>query len=354
MTAFSLHMAKRYAVLSIFAAFIAGCAGATTSRPFLGAALDGYPVTSGMLRNVGEEFPVKPEIIVFFLQWPKPPETADFPSTSLDAVFSSGAIPCVTWEPMYYMDGQEIVIDHRMILEGKYDSYIRGFARGAKRWGRPFIIRFAHEMNLSRYHWGTSGNEYGPSSPEIYRRMFRYVVDTFRNEGASNVLWAFSPNAESAPNVEYDRAAAWNRIANYYPGDGYVDILGIDGYNWGLSKTKEKDGWDSRWLSFEKTFMSARLQLRELSKRKPLVIFETATTAKGGDKTLWIREAFATAAEWELQGLVWFQVNKEEDWRIGAVSPVLVPVRNGASPQEWLRDIAGVTHSTATGKEGRK
>ena len=58
-------------------------------------------------------------------------------------------------------------------------------------WGKPVIIRFAHEMNLNEYHWGTLEAEYGQKSPEIYIKMFRYVVQFFKDEKVDNVLWAF-------------------------------------------------------------------------------------------------------------------------------------------------------------------
>lgn len=317
---------------------ISGCGGMKGAPPFLGVALEGHPITTQKLELVTREFPVPPEIVLFYLQWPSSPERNNFPTMSLDAIRDAGAIPCLTWEPMYYEGDQEHTIGNRLILDGNYDPYITAFALEAKRWGTPFIIRFAHEMNLSRYHWGTAKAHYGPASPDLYRRMHRHVVDIFRRQGATNVLWAFAPNAESVPDLSYDADAGWNRIANYYPGNDYVDILGVDGYNWGTSKTMTRDGWESRWLSFGEIFTSPLRQLRELSPHKPLIVFETASTGQGGDKDRWLREALGTAAEWEVDGFVWFQVKKEEDWRIGKGALPDFPLREGQS-QKWLQGI---------------
>lgn len=330
----------RHSLLALFlgAALLAGCNGKNRSAPFLGVALAGYPVTPAKLESVRREFPVTPEIVVFFLQWPPTPDGRDFPTASLEAVWATGAIPCITWEPMYRDGDREVAIEHRLI-EG-YDPYIRDFALKAKQWGKPFIIRFAHEMNLARYHWGTGKEEYGPASPEIYRGMFRHVVDIFRQAGATNVLWAFVPNAESVPDERYESTASWNRIAGYYPGDDYVDILGVDGYNWGTTKTVARDGWDSRWLTFGEIFSAPVRQLRELSTKKPLIVFETASVAQGGDKEGWFRDAVRTTAEWGVRGMVWFQENKEEEWRISGATLPDRPVRQGNAPQEWLRGIA--------------
>lgn len=319
--------------------FLAGCGAVKVSPPFLGVALDGYPVTSQRVQSLHREFPVAPEIVLFYLQWPKAPQGDDFPNAALDAIWDAGAVPCLTWEPMYHEDGREHAIDHRLVLDGSYDRYIAAFAAGAKRWGKPFIIRFAHEMNLSRYHWGTSKERYGPDSPVIYRRMHRHVVDLFRREGAANVLWAFVPNAESVPAPDHDGSAGWNRIANYYPGSGYVDILGMDGYNWGTSKTMERDRWESRWLTFGELFSAPARQLRELSAQKPLMVFETASTAQGGDKERWFREAVATAEELGVSGVVWFQVQKEQEWRIDGGACPGMTLRRELGPQQWLRRL---------------
>ncbi len=196
-----------------------------------GFTLDGYPITEERLKTLTAETGMRPGLIVFFLQWPPPgdSERPHFPEESLRAIEKTGAIPCITWEPMHLIDGKEVVIEARNILKGDYDRYIVSFARAAKLWGKPFMVRFAHEMNIERYHWGVEKREYGPESAALYRDMYRYVVSIFRAEGARNVLWVFCPNAESLPNASYDATAGWNVMRNYYPGDEYVDVLGIDG-----------------------------------------------------------------------------------------------------------------------------
>jgi len=339
----SLLLQWRTLLPTLLVMLISGCGGMKVSPPFLGVALDGYPITAQKLESEAREFPVSPEIVLFYLQWPSSPERSNFPTSSLDVIWNAGAIPCLTWEPMYYEGDREHAIDHRLIIDGNFDQYITTFALEAKRWGKPFIIRFAHEMNLSRYHWGTSKEQYGADSPDIYIKMYRHVVDIFRREGAANVRWAFVPNAESVPDVSYDSSADWNRIANYYPGNGYVDILGVDGYNWGTSKSVARDGWDSHWISFRELFSSPIRQLKEISPHKPLIIFETASTSQGGDKDYWFREGLETASEWGLEGLIWFQVKKEEDWRIGSGTLAGFPLRQGQS-QRWLQSVSDAGH----------
>lgn len=315
--------------------------GATSPQTpfFWGLALDGYPITPKLLEETEKETRLHAQLVVFFLQWPSSPKAGGFPGESLNAIWEHGAIPCVTWEPMCYENGKERMITHQQILNGEYDAYIKDFAKEAKRWERPFIIRFAHEMNLSRYHWGSDVSGYGPKSPEIYRETFRYVVTLFREAGALNVLWAFCPNVESVPNTSFDPTAAWNQVGNYYPGNDYVDIMGMDGYNWGTTRTREKHGWDSRWRSWQEIFSPLYDELKSLSSKKPLFVFETATVSNGGKKSAWIKDACTAIRERNVQGIAWFQVKKEEDWRINSENDdvYLTAIRAGTSnSQQWI------------------
>jgi mannan endo-1,4-beta-mannosidase len=317
--------------------------GRTAGDPLLwGFALDGYPIRAETIERVERETGLHAQIVEFFLQWPAAGAAGPFPRESLDAVWSRGAIPVVTWEPMYYKEGREIVVPQAEILGGRYDSFVDSFAREAKAWGRPFMIRFAHEMNISRYHWGTEEREYGPKSPEVYRDMFRYVVSRFRKAGVRNVLWVFCPNAESVPNASYDPTASWNQARRYYPGDEYVDVLGMDGYNWGTTRTKEKHGWNSHWKSFRELFQPIYEELRGLSPQKPLLVFETASAGRGGNKTAWIQESLFTLDGWDVQGCVWFQAEKEVDWRIqsGVDLSHVAEIRSRTSwPLHWIRRL---------------
>jgi hypothetical protein len=318
--------------------------GDHTGPPLWGFALDGYPLSGERLKEVEKETGLPSRIVVFFLQWPSLSggASSDFPEGTLNAVRDSGAVPCLTWEPMYYENGHERMVPYKNIIEGRYDSYILEFARRARLWEKPFMVRFAHEMNLDRYHWGTDKPSYGPGGPDIYKRMFRHVVGLFRKAGAKNVLWVFCPNAESVPNVSHDATATWNRVANYYPGDEYVDILGMDGYNWGTSRTEEKHGWKSRWQSFEEIFRSIYRELQTLAPHKPVIVFETASVSQGGDRLKWIRDALTTAEKWKLMGVVWFQVNKDDDWRINSDDHRLYidMIREKVSFRlDWIKDL---------------
>ncbi len=321
----------------------AGASPPSGSSPFFGVALGGFPISPARLAEVKKAIRLAPTVVLFYLQWPASPREMMFPQSSLDAIWQQGAVPCLSWEPMYYRQGQEVMVDHERIVGGEYDPYLEEFAKKAKSWGKPLLIRFAHEMNLERYHWGSSDkSKYGFGSPEIYQSMFRYVVTYFRKMGVENVWWVFCPNSESLPDPGRDQAS-WNRASNYYPGDGYVDILGMDGYNWGTTQTVKKDGWQSQWRTFRDIFEPLYRELKALSPRKPIIVCEIASTDQGGDKSTWIKEAWTTAQAWEVKGLIWFQLKKEVDWKISSGTRYsYVPVILGAmSAPAWINEWKG-------------
>lgn len=80
--------------------------------------------------------------------------------------------------------------------------------------GFPIVFRPLHEMNGGWFWWGSRLE----GGPETYRRAFQLLVDYMR-ERTDLVLFCWSP----------DKALA----TDYYPGDDYVDVIGIDGYGAG-------------------------------------------------------------------------------------------------------------------------
>jgi hypothetical protein len=285
-------------------------------------ALDGFPITAQRLARVRAATGIPPRMVVFFLQWPAPDGAGAMPLASiiatLEAIRAAGALPVLTWEPMYLdAHGKERAIPAAKILGGEYDAYVAALARGVAQWGGPVVMRLAHEMNLERYHWGTSREDFGPRSPELYQRIHRHVVDLCREKGADNMRWAFCPNAESMPHPQW-HGAAWNTATAYWPGADYVDVLGMDGYNWGTSQTKAQHGWQSRWQSFAQIFGPLKGELLALAPHKPLVVFETSCALAGGERGPWMEQALSRCQAWGVRGLGWFQAKKEVDWRLMA------------------------------------
>lgn len=285
-----------------------------SKMPF-GIAIDGDP-SSKTISAFKDSTGIAPRFVVVFQSWPSAPAAFQSPRPAIDSIRATGAVPVLTWEPWDTSRGPEpSVIPAADIFDGKWDAYIDRWLGELKASGTEVWVRFAHEMNTTRYHWGVAdAARFGPDAPFLYRRMFRHVVGRARTLGAHNIKWVFCPNSESVPNPRWTQGASWNRASRYYPGDEYVDILGMDGYNWG--DTIRTADWKSSWQSFEQIFAPLRSELLDTAKDRPLFVFETACANTGGDKNLWIRAALETARAWHLAGISWFDVNKDTDWRL--------------------------------------
>lgn len=234
----------------------------------------------------------KPALIMWFQSWSEPL----FYRSQLMAVQRRGAAPVITWSP----DSTDYRGPLLRILSGAEDSYIHASAVSARKWGKPIFIRFAHEMNGSWSSWGPGrvGN-----SPERYVAAWRHVVAIFRKEGAKNVQWVWSPNIYG--NVP--------RFEKYYPGDAWVDWMGLSGYNFAAAR-------GVRWRSFKSLFADSYDALTGLAD-KPLMVSETASAEGGGDKAEWITEGLTRDLPERLprvRALVWFNHAKEADWRINS------------------------------------
>lgn len=252
----------------------------------LGQELDAYTGSAG-----GKA----PAVVMDYRDWA---HTPDFPTDFANLVVSRGATPMLTWEPWDYSAGVNQP-SYRLatISAGTYDVLVKRWAAEIKTWGRPLLLRFAHEMNGNWYPWDESVN--GNASGQ-YVTAYRHVVSLFRAAGATNVTWVWSPN------VSYPGTTALSKL---YPGDSYVDWTALDGYNFGTTAP-------SGWLSFEQIFGPSIGQVQALSK-KPLMIAEVASAEQGGDKAGWITDFFSRlAARPEIRAYVWFNHAKEADWRI--------------------------------------
>ena len=214
-------------------------------------------------------------------------------SNEMTNLRATGQTPMVTLEP-YDQDISQIA-------SGSYDSYLREQAQVAKSWGAELMIRFAHEMNGTWYPWAGSN-----SSPSTYVDAWRHVVSVFRAEGVTNVKWVWAPNIQEGSKYP---------ISPYFPGDEWIDVVGLDGYNWGSGS------WASgSWDSLQTVFSTSYSIVTQLSS-KPVIITETSSSEAGGDKAAWIRSGFMTAIPQSfprVTAAIWFDKAQEDDWRINS------------------------------------
>ncbi len=260
----------------------------------------------------------KVDILSFYEAWGngRRPDVA-----GIESCLRQGFVPMVTWEPWRLgtsktnrrpEDQREYSLE--ALVSGRYDEYVREWASDLTHLSSPIFLRPMHEMNGNWYPWcgKVNGNK-----PQDYVAAWRYIRSIFRETGSDSVVWVWSPYAESVPDVSD------NLPERYFPGAEDVDWLALDGYNWGVSRE-----W-SQWRTFEEIFGEGYARLSRLDPGKLLMIAETGCAEEGGNKALWIQGAADALRNrfTAVKALVWFNVNKECDWRIESSQESLTAFR---------------------------
>lgn len=203
------------------------------------------------------------------------------------------------------------------ITSGSADDEIEDWADNVRDWGHPLFLSFAHEMNGWWYPWGTAtAPPDKPPTPigntfQAYKEAWRRVHGIFKRKNANNVTWVW------APNVVFPGSTP---LTDLYPGDDYVDWVGVSGYNWGTtSNSGATQPTDSSWQMFADVFDATLTELETITS-KPLLITETASAedvAIPARKAEWITDFFEQlAARPNIRGFVWFNIDKEAPWLI--------------------------------------
>ncbi|MEO9028581.1 MAG: glycosyl hydrolase [Ktedonobacteraceae bacterium] len=229
---------------------------------------------------------------------------AEFPVDWANTVRQRGSLPMITWLPWvdksYPESNNEPDYALKNIISGKFDTYITRWAKEAKGWKRPLFLRFAPEMNGNWVPWaeGLNGNKVGE-----YVQAWKHVHDIFTTVGATNVTWIWCPN------INFYESTS---VAELYPGDTYVDWIGLDGFNWGTTTQ------GSKWSKFSQVFLPTYSQITKMT-QKPIILAETGSVGQGGNKADWVTNAYSVAQSKyfpNVKAIAWFNQVTQEDWRI--------------------------------------
>lgn len=177
-----------------------------------------------------------PAVVVTFVDLPMTGEERELTDLAMFQARQAGSMLLLTLEPV---DGLDAVTDDVVAdLVDMVDDYSRQ--------GVPVLIRFAHEMNGSWYAWG--------QQPHAYLERFRAVADAV-HDGAPGAAMVWAPNygggypfaggefaarpgSRDARLLDTDGNGRVDRrddpYAPYWPGEEYVDWVGMSVYHWGL------------------------------------------------------------------------------------------------------------------------
>jgi hypothetical protein len=198
-----------------------------------------------------------------------------FPSGVFTNIRAFGSIPMVSWGSSSLQDGEsgtstDSAFTLADVAKGDFDAYLTAWAQAAKAWGQPFFLRFDWEMNGDWFIWGDATNS---NTPAEYVAAWRHVHDIFTKVGATNATWVWCPNVNYA-------GAPDSNLADFYPGDAYVDWTCLDGYN-SASSLSSTQSWDQ---VAESTYD----EITAIAPAKPLMIGEFGSTTAGGTRPLWL------------------------------------------------------------------
>ncbi len=228
--------------------------------------------------NLGQRL----DIVHWFMSW-----NNSWDENLVNSASQGGRLPMISWEAV----GAPL----EEIAAGHYDSYIQSWAEGIKAHEGLVYLRPFPEMNGEWTPWN--------GQPELFVAVWRRMVTIFDEAGTQNVRWVWAPNVTDEPRIDS------NLMELYYPGEAYVDVLALDGYNWGTSRT-----W-SEWTRFEDVFAQPYERIAKLG-NQPIWLAEVASSEDGGNKAQWISEMFESTAFPRLEALVWFNEDKETSWNV--------------------------------------
>lgn len=239
------------------------------------------PGSTGQLDAFASDIGFYPQVTSYYTN----PFTMPFPASFVDYCQTKGTTVLIQWQPRGTSNAD--------IAAGAMDSSIVAFADAVKSDGLQVIISYGQEMNGGWYPWGNMpGN-----SPAEYIAAYQRIWSLFQQEQVHNVTWLWDPNISFAGS---------SPLKLWYPGDKYVDWVGLDGY------------FGSPMDTFEGLFGPSVSELRAFT-GKPLLIGETGVTGQAASAQL--GQVFAGAADIGAVGVVYFDESQtgdamHQDWRL--------------------------------------
>ena len=222
-------------------------------------------------------------------------EGINFPLKAVTDIHNSNIVPFIRLMPRSddenYHEEEKYTMQN--IIDGKFDGSLREWAQDSIKTNIPLLVDFALEMNGDWFPWsgyyngGKTKYKYGdpnfPDGPERYRDAYRHIIDIFREEKVNNITWFFHPDIYSVPEKE------WNKAKNYYPGDDYIDWIGISIYG---PQNPDEDYWDT----FSEILKERYMTITGISNNKPIALLEFGVTDNHplGKKPEWLDNAFNT------------------------------------------------------------
>jgi mannan endo-1,4-beta-mannosidase len=259
--------------------------------PYLGVFEAGSPPSDQPVEKFADATGVEPGLVEYNSPWAQP-----FAASYARTIGKHGAIVIVQ------MDLANASVAG--IAAGRYDGYLSAYAEAVRAYRHPVIMSFGREMNGFWYSWG-----YRHTTPAVFVAAWRHIVTLFRALGARNVIWLWTVSKVDPSGGVPDPRPWW-------PGNHYVNWVGIDGYYYNSS------------LSFAPLFGPTIAAVRALT-TDPILIAETGVLPAARQPAE-IADLFAGIRQYGLLGFVYLDTNSPGGFAI--TNPAAVAAfRKGAS-----------------------
>lgn len=221
-----------------------------------------------------------------------------FPTAKVNKIRDAGRLPFIRMMPRSNFNTGAVDPQYSMqsFLSGEHDEALKNWALAAKAIEGPLLVEFGTEVNGNWFPWnaefngGSSRTGYGDPNlfdgMERFRDVYRHIIDICREQGVNNITWFYHVNAYSGPDE------SWNNMQDYYPGDDYIDWLGVSIY--GPQETYYP------WQTFEEILDNTYADIDAITNKDlPLAVLEWGVIdyPDVGDKAQWITDALATISE---------------------------------------------------------
>jgi hypothetical protein len=272
------------------------------------------PYTQGVLDDLQNTVQARVSISSYFYGpgdvFPAAPETANA---------SGGRDLLVAWEIGKFRYSEWTA--------GLHDAYLDQIAAAARSYPGVVYVRPWPEMNgdWNAFQPTPAGEKEFGGTPAEFIAAWRYVVDYLRAGGATRFRWVFNPTTDTYEGT--------TDIRTIYPGDAWVDVLGLDGYNWGNPSSW---GWGP-WRTFEDIYRAQYDRIAALHPTAPVWICEIGCKEPSYDdgaprigsasKGRWITDMFGSTTFPRVRAVCWFNGLKERDWRVNSSSEALKAMR---------------------------
>jgi len=254
---------------------------APNQASYLGVFSPDAPPSYGGIASFAQAAGRQPNLAGYYSGWAEP-----FDTSFAEMLRTQHIIPFVQIDPT-----DATISD---IANGTYDDYLRLYADSVRNFRTNVVIGFGHEMNAPWYSWG-----YGHVPAPTFVAAWRHIVTLFRAEGAKNVTWLWTLQADGP---------GTGPIASWWPGASYVTWVGLDGFYYRPTDT------------FKSVFGETIDQVRTLT-GKPVLLSETAVGPDTDNVFAKIQDLFQGLVGDGLLGLVWFDKDQHagiyhQDWRL--------------------------------------